>query len=383
MKLNSHNEWDRLRAVVVGSIDAFSPPLEAQQGGRDVLASALAVAKKAYPEWYLAEMAEDLEDLCALLRGAGVTVFRPSWTESSDYFHTPNWAASGHDLYNVRDLHAVVGNTLIASASASRPRLYETYGLQQIFYDHFFSEGFRWVSAPTPRLRGTYVHELDRSPDALEATEDALHQRLSRGLSEVFHRLDDHEIIFDAANVIRLGSDVLYLVSSTGNRKAAAWLQHTLGSDYRVHITHRYRSSHLDSTVIPLRQGTVLLNGARVNDDTCPEVLKDWEKIYFTEVEPVPDAELKFHQEVRLPAYHALCSMGVSSALNHISSAWAGLNVFSLDPETVLVHDRQTGLRKALESKGFTVVPVRMRHPYTMLGGLHCATLDVVRQSAA
>jgi N-dimethylarginine dimethylaminohydrolase len=36
---------------------------------------------------------------------------------------------------------------------------------------------------------------------------------------------------------------------------------------------------------------------------------------------------------------------------------------------------------RALEREGFTVVPVRMRHCYTMLGGLHCSTLDVVRRS--
>jgi glycine amidinotransferase len=53
----------------------------------------------------------------------------------------------------------------------------------------------------------------------------------------------------------------------------------------------------------------------------------------------------------------------------------------SIDPDTVLVHDRQHEMIRALEAKGFTVVPVRMRHCYTMLGGLHCTTLDVVRDS--
>ena len=29
----------------------------------------------------------------------------------------------------------------------------------------------------------------------------------------------------------------------------------------------------------------------------------------------------------------------------------------------------------------YNVIPVRMRHMYTMLGGLHCSTLDTVRKS--
>jgi N-dimethylarginine dimethylaminohydrolase len=36
---------------------------------------------------------------------------------------------------------------------------------------------------------------------------------------------------------------------------------------------------------------------------------------------------------------------------------------------------------KILEEKKFTVVPVKMRHIYTQGGGIHCATLDTVRES--
>ena len=215
----------------------------------------------------------------------------------------------------------------------------------------------------------------------MESVEDNLHQRLSHGLSEVFHYLDDDEVIFDAANIIRLGRDILFLVSSTGNRKAVKWLENVLGPDYRLHVTHAYRSSHLDSTILPLRPGVVLLNGARVNEETCPGVFQGWDKLYFTEVAPVPEAEVEFHQSVRVPIYEKLREKGVTSTLNHISSPWAGLNVMSIDPKTLLVHDRQTAMIKALEAKKFTVVPVRMRHCYTMLGGLHCTTLDVVRDS--
>jgi N-dimethylarginine dimethylaminohydrolase len=104
--------------------------------------------------------------------------------------------------------------------------------------------------------------------------------------------------------------------------------------------------------------------------------------LYFTDVAPVPETEVKFHQLVRIPIYEKLREIGAISTLNHISSPWAGLNVMSIDPKTVLVHDRQTEMIKELEAKKFTVVPVRMRHCYTMLGGLHCSTLDVVRDSA-
>lgn len=377
LRLNSDNEWNRLRAVIVGTVDGYACGLESDT--RDVPDEAIEIARSAYPVWYLDEVAEDLDGLCQIFTKAGVTVLRPRWVAPVDDFRTPDWAASGHDTYNVRDLHIVFGNTLVVSAPSSRFRLFETQAFQAVLYEHFFEQGFRWISAPLPRLAGQYSHEYSGSRTALEALEDRLHAQLSSGLTEVYHRLDEREVIFDAANIIRLGRDVLFLVSSTGNRRAAAWLAAALGREYRVHQTDSYRSSHLDSTIVPIREGTVLINAARVTETTCPAVLNGWDRIFFSDVAPVPESEVDFHRTARLPAHDRLSRLGVRSSLQHISSAWAGLNVFSLDPDTVLVHDRQVDLIRILERKGFTVVPVRMRHCYTMLGGLHCTTLDVVR----
>jgi N-dimethylarginine dimethylaminohydrolase len=381
LKLNSHNEWDALKAVIVGTVDGYAPGLEAANPHPGLLEAASKIANKAYPQWYLDEVAEDLEGLCTIFRQAGVAVIRPNWSEKSTSFRTPNFSAAGFDIYNVRDLHIVFGDTLVVSAPSSRFRLFETYAFHYTFYRHFFDDGLRWISAPLPRLKGEYIHEIQRAPSDLEATEDSLHQRLSHGLGQTYHYLDEDEIVFDAANIIRIGRDILFLISSTANRKAATWLANVLGPDYRVHVTHTYRASHLDSTILPLRAGTVLLNGARVSEQTCPPVLSGWDKLYFTEVAPVPQSEVEFHRAVRVPVYNELRELGVESQLAHISSPWAGLNVMSIDPHTVLVHDRQHDMIRALEAKGFTVVPVRMRHCYTMLGGLHCTTLDVVRDS--
>ena len=41
MKLNSHNEWDSLKAVVVGTIAGFSPGIEMADASPDILESAI------------------------------------------------------------------------------------------------------------------------------------------------------------------------------------------------------------------------------------------------------------------------------------------------------------------------------------------------------
>lgn len=380
MKLNSHDEWSPLREVVLGSVENFSAPIEIPTRDEALLDRARSVAQKAYPAWYLSEVAEDLDGMRQVLEGFGVSVMRPAWREDFASFATPNWSASGYDIYNVRDLHAVFGDALVVSASAARFRLFEHLALQPIFYERYFQEGMRWIHSPSPRLVGKFLEDYQREPTLLEQEEDERHSSLSSGLTETFHRLTEDEILFDAANVIRVGEDVLFLVSSTGNRLAGRWLQEILGSSYRVHITNAYRSSHLDSTILPLKPGLVLLNSARVNPDNCPAIFQRWEKLYFGDVVPVPEPEIAFHRDVRLPVFHELTDIGVGSSLEHISSPWAGLNVLSVDSETVLVHDLQRPLIDALEQRGMTVVPIRMRHCYSMLGGLHCTTLDTVRE---
>lgn len=382
MKLYSQNEWDPLRKVIVGTVEGFCPGVEFDRRvSPDLLEQADRIARRAFPQSYLDEVGEDLEELCDIFRKANIEVLRPRWSAPHGQFDTPEWSASGFDIYNVRDLHIIFGNTLVASAPSSRFRLFENYALQQLFYDHFFDEGFRWIVAPTPKLKGDYLHEIAGPRNALESNEDRLHTKLSGGLKETFHRLDEDEIIFDAANIIRFGQDALFLVSSTGNRMAAKWLQSVV-PECRIHVTQAYRSSHLDSTILPLRPGLVLLNSARVSEENSPSILANWKKLYFNDPAPVCETEIRFHSDHRLPIYNELRALGAESSLGHMSSPWAGLNVMSIDESTVLVHDRQRSLIKLLEQEGLTVVPVRMRHCYTMLGGLHCTTLDVVRQGS-
>jgi len=262
----------------------------------------------------------------------------------------------------MRDLHLVVGNTVIESPSQERHRYFEALGLYDIWY-HYFDVGCRWIAGPKPKLVGHYM--LTYQEDGQK------HQKLT-----------EDEILFEAANVVRMGKDLLYLISRSGNYRGAKWLQGVLGEDYRVHTAADiYRSSHIDSTVLCLRPGLVLLNGARVNPQNCPKIFDRWEKIYFTDIQPTPQKTLEFHDNVRKKIYAALVKLGIDTDLEHLASDWIGMNVLSLDPETVVVDERQPALIKTLESHRLTPIPIRFRHSHLMKGGIHCSTLDTVRDS--
>ncbi len=242
-------------------------------------------------------------------------------------------------------------------------------------------EGFRWVCGPRPNLNGNVVLPYFRSEDERVLTqEDQRYRELTDGRIVKLHKLVEDEILFEAANILRLGKDLIYLVSSAGNYMGAKWLEGVLGEGYRIHATEDiYRAAHIDSTVLAIRPGLVVLNDVRVNSKSCPKLFDKWDKIWFSDVAPVSEHEMKFQRDVRDPIGKEIASLGFETTLELTASPWVGMNFLSIDPNTVLVDARQDKLIRVLEKHKLTVVPVPMRHIYTQGGGLHCATLDTVR----
>jgi hypothetical protein len=129
-----------------------------------------------------------------------------------------------------------------------------------------------------------------------------------------------------------------------------------------------------------LKPGVAVLCGDRVHQGNLPEMFKKWDTFYFNDIEPHTDTSLNFQKKVRTPIYKKLKDMGVITDIDDTSSPWIGMNFLSIDKETVIVDKRQLSLIKLLESLKMTVIPVSMRHSAIMKGGLHCCTLDTVRE---
>ncbi len=370
MKINSHNEWDKLREIIVGRAEGQTYLTYPESGAltEELLEKATGLAREAFPQWLVDEIREDLDGLSKTLESFGVKVHRPDTSHINKPFETPFFRASGDHVYDVRDLHLIVGNTVIESPSQEQHRYFEAMGLYDIWYE-YFKEGFRWVCGPKPKLKGDYM---------ITYHEDGENQYTD---GQKFIKLKENEILFEAANTVRMGKDLLYLVSRSGNELGAKWLQSILGDEYRVHTTDKiYRSSHIDSTALCLRPGLVLLNGERVTPDTCPKVFDKWDKIYFHDIVPAPKKAVEFQNNVRKVVYQKLAALNIKTGLDSISSDWIGMNILSVDPNTVILDERQVPMIKMLEKHGITPVPIRFRHSYFM-GGIHCSTLDTVRDS--
>lgn len=167
-------------------------------------------------------------------------------------------------------------------------------------------------------------------------------------------------MMFDAAQCLRLGRDIVVNVSTGNHALACDWLERHLEGRFRVHRVHRLSDSHIDSMVLALRPGTLLVRSPEVRDK-LPVPLRGWDMIV-----PPPATADDF------PRYQDDDLI--------LTSPFIDLNVLSVDPDTVLVNDACPELIRELERHKFTVVPVRHRHRRLFGGGFHCFTLDTVRE---
>jgi N-dimethylarginine dimethylaminohydrolase len=335
----SWNEWDPLEEVIVGNpLNARFPYADRSTQLAEYPDRPLSeIPRGPFPQKIIDEAEEDLQDFIQALEKQGVTVKRPDTWPHEAKFSTINWESEGYYNYCPRDIMLVIGDQIIETPNVIRSRAQETFSYRKLLLDYMKS-GAKWYGAPKPMLLDS-LFDVDMSKPTPRNDEPA----------------------FDAANVLRFGRDILYLVSATGNEMGGHWLQSILGEEFRVHfLKDVYYGSHIDSTFVALRPGLILCNPARVNNDTLPEFLKQWEVIYSPPME---------NTDRYAPDYLAKC----------IGSDWIDMNAFSINPNLVVVDRDQTALIKLLEKHGLDVIPVKLRHSKMLGGGFHCVTLDVRR----
>lgn len=318
----SKNEWDPLKKVIVGTADfARIPDLDKSlrtvnyshvKDERDIPAGSL------YPLQVQQEANEDLDRLATELTKLNIEVVRPM-NRPTDYYN-----------YCPRDLATIIDTKAIIAPMSLQSRKDD--------YKNIESE-----------LKNIYYVPNDQS--------DINYNLESVGNKDIL-ALNEFYPKFDAANILRANDDILYLVSNSGNKKGAYYLQELLGSKYKVHMLEGvYSYMHIDSTVAFLREGLMLLNPSRIPDKSIlPAPFNTWDAIYAPE--PV--------------------DIGYYGGYNN-ASTWISINLLSINPNLVVMEEHQTNLAKELEKYGIESLMLPMRHARTLGGCFHCVTLDNIR----
>ncbi len=336
--VNVHNEWDPVEELIVGTAMHAAMPQEdkgfnvIQKASHDLFES---LSPGKIPQKIIDETEEDIQLFIDELMKLKIKVVRPEPIEFKGTFKTLDWEAEYYFSYCPRDILLAIGDTIIETPNVFRSRYFETSGYKNILL-RYLQSGANWVSAPKPRLMDHGYNEEDPNQSVLRNLEP----------------------VFDAANIIRAGRDIFYLVSDSGNELGCQWLQQFLDRDYTVHpCRNLYSSMHIDSTICLLRPGLALVNPSRVTENNLPGVLKQWDLLMAPEM-----VEYKY------------------SNLGSFSTVWLGMNLLMLSPDLAVVDKHQIPLIKLLEKNGIDTIPLALRHGRTLGGGFHCITLDVRRK---
>lgn len=372
--LNTHNDWDPLDAIIVGSAKNYLS--HDRELSFDIFFHEnLFRSDWAYPRlstnarpqesrhWgiqqrYTDELAEDVEGLADTLRDLGINVLRPiELPDKADPIRGFSWEAPPVPPLNIRDNTLILGSEIIETPPAIRSRYLETRLLAKIFYAYFHS-GAQWTTMPRPVL-------TDASFDQSYARD--LETTLG-GPTEPVVSMENSpydlgfEMILDGAQCLRLGRDIIVNVANENHALAVKWLRNHLSGRYRVHDIYRMSDNHIDSMLLALKPGVFLARHPDIKE-MLPSPFDKWKFI----VPPEPDAN-------SFPVYDEGDLV--------LTSPYIDLNVLSIDTERVLVNQDCTGLIRTLESEGFTVIPVQHRHRRLFGGGFHCFTLDTERKGA-
>lgn len=301
--IKSNNEWGQLKEVILGTATNAHWPSKCSVFRN--LESTTAwksspVPSGPVPDRIINEANEDLEKFKDILESLSVKVYRPKDLDFKEF--------DGMYNYCPRDRILILDDKAVDA-----PMLYPT--------------------------RKKEIEALDY-------------------LFEFFIECNEKDCVFDAANICRLNKDILYLVSDSGNINGAQWLKKTF-PNYNVHILDNiYKGVHIDSTIIPVRDGLVVLNADRINQSNLPKILDSWNKIWISKDQIVDQPYFDYPY----------------------ASSYIALNFLSINSELVVCDPKQTYLRKELEKYGVESIGVDLRHSRTLGGGHHCTTLDLIRQ---
>ncbi len=354
--VSSWNEWDPLKHVIVGRADGCCIP--APEPALDAKVPEDSDMRGQYgprPQETVDRANALLDDFAAMLEKRGIIVDRPTPLDFNQPTATPDWKTETmFGCMPPRDVLLTVGKEILEATMSYRCRWFEYLCYRPLLQRYYNDDpAMRHESAPKPRLT-----DEDYRPDYL--SEKIGEQKRLEWTADKYFVTTEEEPLFDAADVLRFGKDLVVQHGFTTNLKGIDWLQRHF-PDHRVHAVNFPGDPypiHIDATFTPLRPGLLLNNPQRrLPDDQRALFEKNgWEIV-----------------DAAQPAHNApppLC----------YSSVWLSMNVLVLDPKTVCVEKSEVYQAEQMDKLGMNVVEVELRDAYAFGGGLHCCTADVLRE---
>ena len=357
-KVNSWNEWDPLKHIIVGRADGTMVQAPEPAAQRDWPDHGFPLGTYGrLPEEMEEKARGQLDNFATILESRNIWVDRPTPMDFSRSVETPDWKQdSMFGCMPPRDVLLTVGSEILEATMSYRSRWFEYLCFRPLLEKYFNDDpDFKWEAAPKPRLTDkTYKIDFYQQYEKWSEQEKREHM-----LSQDWV-LTEKEPCFDAADVGRFGKDLFVQHSMATNAAGIEWLRRHF-PEHRIHAVtfDDLEPVHIDATFVPLRPGLILSNPIRPLRNQ--NVRKYFERNGWEIIDCAKPAHTK-----KMPL--SFCSQ------------WLSMNMLVLDPKTVCVEAQEVAQMEQLDKLGFEVIPVPFWEVSPFGGGLHCATADVYRK---
>ncbi len=350
--INSHTSFGKLKEVIVGRelkldrrvMDITFKYFYKQSLGQEIYESPFDGYKINMES--IMKRNDDLDNLAKLLTSLDIKVHRPDELQKIIQFQTPTFKSEVTSASNVRDITWVYKDKLIETPTYVRNRYFENMALYKVFeecYDN--GKGGQWIKAPNTKLT---QHTIDL--DDWQKIRD-------------FTNIDKkYEMAIDGAQFLRIGKDVIVNVTTYNHYIGFQWVK-SFFPDTTFHMIS-VADNHIDGAINCLKPGVFLCDPKYMNiRDLLSEKFKNWKFLYPNDLTQNIDVTGMTDIDIRLA-----------------SSRGMDINVLSIDENNVVVYDRAVGVIDILEKNGFNVYPISFDNGEIFAGGIHCSTLDLVRE---
>ena len=325
------NEWDPLKEVIVGKV--YHP---------EDMTSIEDVNFRNNLQRILEESEEDFIMLTQMLQSYGVKVHRPDCKFTGEF---------RYPAVCPRDMHVVYGEQTFGTIGGDPNRYHES----EYFEDIVLGLGLPFEKMPRPNLPDYYLP----------------------------YRENEGKILYHSANILKCGDALLYTKPYNNNKKYSLtrqfgrgtysglkWLQDRIDANW-IEVSE---SGHADGKIALIKPGLLL---CWWDQHAIPKELEDWDRIIVPKL-PLPE---QFWTGSIQPIRQKNVSNWLDSWIGHVDETIFDLNVLSISPEVVLTNGYNKEIADQLKKYGVEMVPFNFRHRFFWDGGLHCVTLDLVRDS--
>ena len=255
-----------------------------------------------------------------------------------------------------RDIMITFGDTVVEAPTSVHTRYFEAEYYKPLLYSLWKRDSnMKWLQPPKPTCSPIKMfHDVDY----WEKTDTKDYNKSVFPNSGYKTNLNESEIAFDAADIMRMGKDVFYKKAASANNQGLYWLRRTF-PHLRFHMMHfpTDGSYHLDVSLVPLRPPTPGSHGLILLNQNYPPLADEMKLFIDNDWRPI---WASLYSTSDVPPL-ALCTANLNT------------NILSLNDHCVLIEECETPLYRLLhDDLGFDVITCPLRVLNEFGGGIHC-----------